>query len=166
MDEAEGEEVERYTNAVLKTSRFREKNLNKPCKAHSAQESARVRRTLSKPSPPKQTRSLGAHRRGVGPPLSEEGEVDLVGSSDDDDLQVGPIARSVRSHSNRPRHTRQTALTFIPLHQRLRGSRHDNLESLEPAETLYDLLMSYRYYRLIDEHQQLRQTSLTPVHRY
>lgn len=37
---------------------------------------------------------------------------------------------------------------------------------IKPAEAFYDRLMSYRYYRLIDEHQQLRQTPPTAVHKY
>lgn len=37
---------------------------------------------------------------------------------------------------------------------------------LGKPNTLYEGFMSYRYYRLIDDHEQLKQNSLTPAHRY
>lgn len=55
---------------------------------------------------------------------------------------------------------------FIPVHQLLHSPRHEGFETIKPNEPPYDRLMSYRSYRLVDEKQQLRTSSMSPVHKH
>ena len=121
-------------------------NTNRHRQGSSAQGSAQQTYQASRRTPPKPSTPIMDHAFGSKRPY-------VIDSSSDEEEQNNNVQRS-------------NSVKFIPFHKRLRGPCHEGLEVIKPSDPRYDRLMSYRYYRLIDEDQQLRESSQTPLYKY